>query len=285
MPTLPTRADVTLVVVTFNSAHCIDRIAPVLGRFDHVIVVDNASEDDTCARVRAQLPRAKLIQASTNLGFGAANNLALARTSTRFAFLMNPDCLPDETCIDALLAAAQEFPGAAILAPQIVRKDGSLEVSYRWPSTRWRSRGPGASGPCCVGFATGAALLLNLPVMRGPGFFDERFFLYYEDEDLCLRAFEAGLEIILVPAARMVHLSRGSTAGRRALHFEYLRGFHHAQSKVRFAALHQGGQTARALRRRVLALALAALPARLLWPHPRYLARLAGRVAGLLRYR
>lgn len=280
-----TRDDITLVMVTFNSAHCIDRIAPLLGQVGQVIVVDNASEDDTCDRVRTLLPQAQLIQAPTNLGFGAANNRALARVSTRYAFLMNPDCLPDDACLDALLAAAHEYPQAAILAPQILRRDGSLEVSYRWPSTRWSSRGPGASGPCCVGFATGAALLLNLPVMRPVGFFDEGFFLYYEDEDLCLRTFEAGLEIILVPAARMVHLSRGSTAGPRALYFEYLRGFHHAQSKIRFALLHQGPAQARALRRRVLGLALASVLPRLLWPHPRYLARLTGRIAGLIRLR
>jgi len=282
-PAHPGRDDVCMIVVTFNSRHCIDRIAPVLADFRHVIVVDNASEDDTRECVSAALPHAELIASPVNLGFGAANNLALNRTLAPYAFLMNPDCLPTSECIDTLLEAASRFPEAAILAPQLQRDAHTLEISYRWPSRVWRSRGPGADGPCCVGFVSGAAMMLNRQVMQAVGFFDEDFFLYYEDEDLCLRTFEAGRAIILVPSARLTHLSRGSSRGGAPLRIEYLRGFHHAQSKILFTSKHEGTQKARALRSKTLALAWLTLIPRLLLPSPRYLSRLLGRIVGLHR--
>ena len=277
------RDDVCIIVVTFNSRHCIDRIAPVLAEFRHVIVVDNASEDDTRECVRAALPNAELIASPVNLGFGAANNLALNRTRTRYALLMNPDCLPTAACIDTLLEAADRFPEAAMLAPQLQRDADALEISYRWPSSLWRSRGPGADGPCCVGFVSGAAMLLNHRIMQEVGFFDEDFFLYYEDEDLCLRTFRAHKAIIVVPSARLIHLSRSSSRGGAPLRVEYLRGFHHAQSKILFATKHHGPRQARALRTRTLALAWLSLIPRLMLPSPRHLSRLLGRIAGLHR--
>ena len=126
-------------------------------------------------------------------------------------------------------------------------------------------------------------MLLNMAAMREVGFFDETFFLYYEDEDLCQRVFLARRNIVLMPQVSITHLSRGSVKGRSPLRSEYLRGYHHAQSKLVFERKYFGGPAARALRRKTLALALLTLLPRLLLPQPRYLARLVGRLAGLWR--
>ncbi len=127
-------------------------------------------------------------------------------------------------------------------------------------------------------------MLLNMTVMRDVGFFDETFFLYYEDEDLCQRVFEAGKEIIVVPQVEITHLSRGSVKGSSPLRSEFIRGYHHAQSKLIFAGKHIGNAKAVSLRWKTLILALLTLIPRLLLPQPKYLARLIGRIAGLWNY-
>jgi N-acetylglucosaminyl-diphospho-decaprenol L-rhamnosyltransferase len=273
---------VTVVVVTFNSAHCVAALARSLASFAHVIVVDNASQDQTREAVSQGMPHARWIGNQRNMGFGAANNLALRQVRTRFAFLLNPDCEASPDDVAALLQAGRIYPGFAIIVPQLTQPSGRPDVNYRWPSTDRASRGPAADGPCCVGFVCGAAMLFNMEVMREVGFFDESFFLYYEDDDLCRRAVDCGRQLLVIPSVRVVHRSRGSVGGAQRWRSEYWRGYHHAQSKIRFAAKYQGVPRARQLRRRVLLLALLALPLRLLLPVPRHVGRLAGRIAGLL---
>jgi GT2 family glycosyltransferase len=197
--------------------------------------------------------------------------------------LINPDCLPDAAFFAGITQAATLFPDAAILAPHLLRRNGDVELSYRWPATHWAAQGPQAVGPCSVGFVCGAVMLVNLHAMQSVGFFDETFFLYYEDEDLCQRVFLAQRGIVLVPEVSIVHLSRGSVRGRHPLRSEYLRGYHHAQSKLVFERKYFGELATSALRRKTLALAILTLVARLLVPQPRYLARLIGRIVGLVR--
>lgn len=273
---------ITTLLVTFNSAHCIESLASRLPKHLPVIVVDNASEDDTVSNVQQFLPHATLIINNNNVGFGGANNIGIAQANTSHVLLLNPDCLPDPTLYEQLAAAIDSFPEAAIIAPQIIRRDGSLEVSYRFPKTHWKSLGQGAEGPCCVGFASGAALLLNKKTMFEVGYFDENFFLYYEDEDLCQRVFDAQKELIIYPSAQVIHLSRGSVKGKSPLKSEYLRGYHHAQSKLLFEFKYVGSASRTKLRYKTLVLAVLNLLVRLLFPQPKYVARLIGRIKGLI---
>jgi len=275
--------DITVIVVGYNSAHCIEALKAGLSPESPLIFVDNASDDNSTASVRAHFGHARIFVNSKNLGFGAANNRALAAVTTPYALLLNPDCLPTKEFFDGLLHAAARFPDAAIMAPHLIRRNGTPEVSYRWPATHWDSTGPAASGPCCVGFVCGAVMLLNMAVMKKVGFFDETFFLYYEDEDLCLRVFLASEQIVVVPELEITHLSRGSVKGPNPLKSEFIRGYHHAQSKLVFERKYFGVAHARRLRWKTLGLAVLTLVPRLLLQQPRYLARLLGRIAGLCR--
>jgi GT2 family glycosyltransferase len=277
--------NVTVVVVTYNSAHCLPGLSGGLQTMHNIIVVDNASDDDLQTQLPLTLPKASLLRNARNLGFGAANNRALAQVKTPYALLLNPDCLPTKEFLDGLLQAAAVYPNAAIVAPHLIRRNGTPEVSYRWPATHWVSRGPKADGPCCVGFVCGAVMLLNMDVMKRVGFFDETFFLYYEDEDLCQRVFLAGQQIVVVPNVEITHLSRGSVKGPNPLKSEFIRGYHHAQSKLVFERKYFGVAHATRLRWKTLLLALLTLVPRLLLPQPRYLARLFGRIVGLFRAR
>lgn len=273
--------ELTVIIVTYNSAHCIEDLAPELKAVPNVVFVDNASTDDTVKKIKEYLPNARLLLNDQNQGFGSANNRALRLVSTPFALLLNPDTLPDHNFFENMILAANEFPETAMIGPQLVRRNNSEEINYRWPASYWVSKGPGADGPCCVGFLCGAAILLNMKNMLSVGFFDEDFFLYYEDEDLSQRAFKAFAPIIVVPSVRLKHLSRGSVKGHTPLRSEFLRGYHHAQSKILFEQKH--GKDASWLRWKTLGLALLLLPLRLLVPHPKYTVRLLGRVVGLIR--
>lgn len=275
---------VTAISVTHNSKHCIDALAKSLAALGRIIIVDNGSSDGCPQKIEDALPQAHLIQSERNLGFGAANNRALDLVQTPYALLLNPDCIVASSEIEHLLTVATAYPEAAMIAPQLVRSGGLYEISYRWPTGTWRSTGPIASGACCVGFVSGAAMLLNMAVMRDIGFFDERFFLYYEDEDLCQRIFSAKRQIIIAPEARFTHLSRGSVRGKHPLRAEFFRGYHHAQSKLIFEQKHHSTESANKLRWRTLLLALLTIIPRLLVPQPKYLARLFGRIIGLCQF-
>ena len=276
---------VTIISVTYNSRHCIALLQAALRDCPHVVIVDNDSHDGTVDAVTQLLPHATVLRNQHNLGFGAANNRALDEVSTPYALLLNPDCDITSVAIAQLVAAAHDWPDAAILAPQLVDSHGHAQINYRWSRSQWKSKGPAASADCCVGFVTGAVMLFNMAVMRQIGFFDEDFFLYYEDDDLCQRVFAQHRQIVIVPDIQVAHRSRGSVGGRSRWRPEYIRGFHHAQSKIIFAAKHQSLAKARRLRWRVLGLALLSFPLRCLVPQPRYVARLCGRIAGLIHQR
>ncbi|MEY3613646.1 MAG: N-acetylglucosaminyl-diphospho-decaprenol L-rhamnosyltransferase, partial [Pseudomonadota bacterium] len=230
-------------------------------------------------------PHATVLAHDRNLGFGAANNRALARVNTPFALLLNPDCELSPEQLAQLLASADQFPEAAMLAPQLVDAKGHPEVNYRWPSTLWPSKGPGATGPTSVGFVCGAAMLLRMSACQPTGFFDETFFLYYEDDDLCLRFFKAGLPMVVVPTVQALHRSRGSVKGKSLWRSEYWRGYHHAQSKLIFARKHSSAAAAERLRRQLIWQTVLALPLRVMLFSPKLIARMWGRFNALTQWK
>lgn len=282
---MPSLNDVTVIVVTRDSAHCLQGLDPLLSQCRQVIISDNASTDGTADQAATLWPHAQVLRHDRNLGFGAANNRALERVATPWAFLLNPDCAVTVPQLGELLAVSEQWPDASVIAPQLVGVNGMLEVNYRWPRTAWEAQGPEAQGPLCVGFVCGAAMLMRLERFEGIGFFDERFFLYHEDDDLCLRLFQARRALIVVPSVHAVHRSRGSARGASPWRHEYVRGYHHAQSKLIFAVKHGTVSQAVGERRRLLCLTLLVLPLRILAFSPRMIARMWGRLRGLLDWR
>jgi N-acetylglucosaminyl-diphospho-decaprenol L-rhamnosyltransferase len=278
-------SQVTVIIVTFNSAHCLPALGKALTQLPHVIVVDNGSDDNCATQTPAHLPQAQVLALPANWGFGAANNRALAQVQTPFALLLNPDCEITPQAVEQLLRTAAQWPEVAMVAPQLLQANGQPEVNYRWPHLLWHSRGPAVTeGPACVGFVCGAAMLLRMSAYQGQ-FFDEQFFLYYEDDDLCTRLFKQRQAMIIDPAATATHRSRGSVRGRSPLRSEYLRGYHHAQSKLIYARKYQSTTAARQQQRKLLWQTVLALPLRLLAYNPRLLARMWGRLQGVRHWK
>jgi GT2 family glycosyltransferase len=212
MSEAPAEHAITPVLVTYNSAGILPWSLPALAGCREVIVVDNRSGDDTVATARRLLPQVKVIAAEGNLGFGRANNLGLAAVTTPYALLLNPDARLAPTALQALLDAARRYPDAAVLAPVLFDAPGVVGDFFRGPY--WQPAvkpAPLPEGDLCADFVTGAAMLLNMAKMREVGFFDPWFFLYCEDDDLCLRVRQAGHPIVVVAAATMEHKTRQSS--------------------------------------------------------------------------
>jgi N-acetylglucosaminyl-diphospho-decaprenol L-rhamnosyltransferase len=284
--------DITVVIVTYFSASCIAPLAAVLNKIKNVKFVDNGSTDNTKDLIENLIPHADVIALPANIGFGSANNRAFTKCKTAYVAIVNPDIEFSLLALEKLLATADQFPNAAFVAPQLIDREGKLDISYRFPryfggASAWKAKAQPAEALTCVGFASGAFLLAKRDALTRLNGFDEAFFLYYEDDDLCTRAFNAGMQIIIDPSAVVTHFSRGSVKTTSNLRAEYFRAKHHTYSKLLFQRKHD---TAYSNSKRTLKLAqlwltaLIALPIRILVPSKKYsayLGRVCGRISGL----
>ena len=225
--------DLAIVIVTYNSAHVIEDLldslpAAVGSLTSDVVVVDNGSSDST-TDVVAQRDDCTLIE-STNRGYAAGINTGVAAAqSARATLVLNPDVrlLPQAAAI--MLSVADG--GCGIVAPQVRGDDGRLHLSLRREPTilrelgLTRSRIPALSeyvsrssdylAPASVDWALGAVLLVTRECADAIGEWDESFFLYSEETDLCARARDAGFEVRYEPTAVAVHIGAQSGADER----------------------------------------------------------------------
>jgi GT2 family glycosyltransferase len=193
----PESTRVTAVLVTHNSAGVIiDALASLAAIL--AIVVDNGSGDGTCDLVTKRFPATTILSSTTNVGFGRANNLALGRVKTEFAFLLNPDARLVPETLPELLRAADRYPDAAILAPVLADASGRREPSVRVPFLDRRRHGSKLDiheprGDTCVEMVSGAAMLVRMSAL-GPRreLFDPNIFLYFEDDDACMQLRRSG---------------------------------------------------------------------------------------------
>ena len=209
-----------------------------------VIVVDNASRDDSAAV--AEAAGARVIRNAANLGFGAGCNFGMDAAETEFVLLANPDTRLDAAAIERLIAAADAFPDAAILAPMLCDERGErvrswdVEQLHRRKLSRKRGAEPWPEGPLCAEFLSGACMLLR----ASDGLrFNEDFFLFYEDDAICAAARAKGRALVLVPDAVMRHAGGGSSAPSQAL--SAFKARHMAWSRLHYMALMRGSAAAR----------------------------------------
>lgn len=240
------------------------------GRSIDFWVVDNGSTDDTVATLRAQYRWVHLIDAGRNLGFGAGNNLALGQCRGRLVLLLNPDTVITRAADgrDAITVLADELecaPDVALVGPRLVYGDGTPQSSRRrfptlamglmestllerwFPGNRWARRYHLDDVPADrvqdVDWVTGACMLVRREALAQVGLFDEGFFMYSEELDLCKRLRAAGWRVVYQPQATVVHYegqSSGQVVARRQVLFN--------TSKVRYFDKHVGAVSATVLR-------------------------------------
>jgi GT2 family glycosyltransferase len=211
------------------------------------IVVDNASQDGSVAAIRAAFPSVEVVERAERHGFGANHNAALARAEGRHVLLLNADAHPEPGALDALAAHLDAHPAVGVAGPRILHPDGQQQPSA-WPfptvsglvadalslGRRDTAQSTGLASRR-VGWVLGAAVMGPRRALLDVGGFDERFFMYQEDVDLCRRLADAGHESHYVPAAVVVHEGQGSTrelADARAVEM--------SRSRVRYLREHHG---------------------------------------------
>ncbi|MBE0530660.1 MAG: glycosyltransferase family 2 protein [Rhodospirillales bacterium] len=244
----PAQADpwsrVAVVTVTHHSAALIEKCLASVARAAQVIVVDNASDDDTPTMVRRASTKAQVIANSVNRGFGAGCNQGLEKIAVEFALLLGPDSTIDDASLAALVDAADRWPEAGLLGPAIIAPDGHVELSHdlglfeRIAAGRRLDGNLVPGGPLCANHLSGAVLLVRMSALQQVGGFDSNIFLYYEDDDLCIRMRRAGHSLILVPEARATHIGGG--ASRPGLGIHWRKFWHMAWSRLYIEAKYHG---------------------------------------------
>ncbi len=203
--------DISVIIVTYQTADliipCLESVFGNRGCDFEVHIVDNASTDQTLDFIRQGFPDVHLIANTSNRGFSAANNQALRNCRGEFILFLNPDTQVKPDTFTRSLAYMRKVPHVGLGGPKILNPDGSLQesISYRYPGEKYGKKNlPPMKGTiACV---LGAAMVARREAIDGIGGFDEDFFLYGEDEDLCLRIRKTGWEIGFIEEAVVVHL-------------------------------------------------------------------------------
>ena len=220
----------TISIVNYKTPQlvieCIDslkRFAPSRARLD-LVIVDNASGDDSLARIGAAHPDVRLIDAGANLGFAGGNNLALQSCTSEFVLLLNSDALVEAGTLDGLLQSLEDNPQVGAVGARVVNASDGADQDYpcRFPSlaemVRRALRGPqypaaGQQAPVALERLHGACMLLRGELLRSVGLLDDGFFMYDEDVDWCVRARKQGWQLWLLPQLRVLHHG-GKSSGR-----------------------------------------------------------------------
>jgi GT2 family glycosyltransferase len=196
---------VTLGIVTYNSAEIIKKTFIPIAGIKQKIIVDNNSSDDTINVLRQFSPDTFLIANKENRGFATGCNQIINLAKTKYILLLNPDLYIGIAAISLLLTEAEKYPQAAIIAPVLRYQDGRIQRSFL-PFNELVADSQSMLEVFMVEHVIGAAMLINTEMVKRIGCFDEDFFLYGEDEDLCLRVRNAGYRIIIITKAEAVHL-------------------------------------------------------------------------------
>jgi N-acetylglucosaminyl-diphospho-decaprenol L-rhamnosyltransferase len=256
--------DVSISLVNTNSRELLLACLESLQGVDaEIVVLDNASEDGSAEAVRERFPEVRLIEQRHRAGFGANHNTVIRATTGRFVYVLNEDTTSADWGFDRMVAHLDANPRVAALAPRLEYPDGRLQSSaWRFPTPAVAALGlltlsragvvlSGGSETRDVDWAMAAALLVRREALDEVGLFDEDFFIYSEETDLCLRLRRAGWRTQYFPSVTVVHHESQFSAGipERRIN-EMWRGRHrywrkhHSPTGARVAALATGAQYA-----------------------------------------
>jgi GT2 family glycosyltransferase len=240
----------SIVIVNYNTGKlledCLRSIyANANGMPFDVWVVDNNSVDSSTAMVRSAFPKVRLIENGSNVGFSKANNIALSRCESEYILLLNPDTLVIGDAIDRMVDFMEEHPTVGIAGCKVLNGDHTLQLACRrsiptpkvaffrmtglsrlFPNSKamaqYNLTFKDANEKQEVDAVSGAFLMARRKTIEDIGFLDERFFMYGEELDWCLRAKRAGWMVMYNPEAEIIHYKGESTKSnsrRAALEF------------------------------------------------------------------
>lgn len=184
----------------------------------HLLVLDNASIDETPAILRAQTPDVEVVASSENLGYAGGNNLAMRHALAHGAellFLVNNDTRLHPQCVSLLVEEIRQPPACGAVGPMVYTWDNWQTISSAGGAVDWAAADAinvgagevdqGQYAARSVDFVNGCGIMVSKTAIERVGMIDERFFMYWEETDWCLRMHEAGLDVRYQPAAKLQH--------------------------------------------------------------------------------
>ncbi len=208
---------IAVIVVTHDSARHLPGLAaallPQLGGDDELLLVDNASSDDTLTVAHSLGERVVVLPTGANLGFAAGCQAGARATRAPLLLFLNPDCEPQGGCLDALRAAARTQPAWGAWQAAVMLPDGRINTSggvvhyigVGWAGNCDKPADALPGGPTEIAFPSGAAMVVRRSAWERLGGLEPWYFMYAEDLDLGLRLWLAGLGVGIVPGARVTH--------------------------------------------------------------------------------
>jgi GT2 family glycosyltransferase len=232
--------DVSVVIVSWNTRHylvdCVRSLLAHRGSYVlEIIVVDNASQDDSVASLRRDFPEVTVVENERNLGFARANNQGIGIARGRYVCLVNSDVLLLEDSVGSMLNYMESNEEVGVLGPKLLWKDRTLQGSCRKFPSLWNTLCPAIgltglfprvaflSGEHMVGFfrhdhvadvdaVVGAFMMVRGSALQDVGGMDEQYFMYCEEVDWCKRFADAGWRVRFFPATQVIHYGGGSSS-------------------------------------------------------------------------
>lgn len=243
--------EISIVIVNYNVKHFLEQCLMAIERAKHnlaieTIVVDNASVDGSQTLLKKKFPQVRLIENHKNLGFGRANNQALKIARGKYVLILNPDTLIQEDTLQVLKNFLDEHPEASLVGCKLINPDGTFQIASRrsiptpwvafakisglsriFPKTKIFGRynltylSPEIESE--VDILSGSLMMARKDALEKVGYFDEDYFMYGEDIDLCYKIKKAGGKIYYTPRTKAIHYKGEST---KKGEFSYITNFY-----------------------------------------------------------
>jgi GT2 family glycosyltransferase len=218
--------NLSVVIVTLKSEKVINKCINSIGQNVPVIVVENSNNQKFKHDLESRYKNLKCILSGSNLGMGAGNNVGIKTATTDYVFILNPDATLETNALDELFLASKKIPEFTILSP--------INVDLNFPNYKIKKIPKEGNTPFQVDSVDGFSMLLNKNKFNNDIYFDENFFLYLENNDLCIRVKRAGGSVYIVPTAKINHGGSKTVDSKYKDEVELSRNWHWIWSKFYF---------------------------------------------------
>ena len=229
------RQNLSVVIVTIKSENVVHDCIKSINQDLPIIVVEQSNNSNFKEELENKYKNLKCILSQSNLGMGTGNNIGIKAAKTEYILILNPDVILEKNTIEELFLAANELPDFTILAPLEKNHKNYGKIIEKEISNQNFSE-----SPFKVDFVDGFAMLLNKKKFKEIDYFDENFFMYLENNDLCKRVFNKGGSIFIVPKSKINHLAAKAVNEKFSVEIEYSRNLHWIWSKYYFNKKHFG---------------------------------------------
>ena len=232
------RQNLTVIIVTFKSENVVHNCIQSIGSDIKILIIDNSNSKEFKENLENKYKNVTCILSEKNSGMGAGNNLGIKKIKTDFVFILNPDIVLEPNSIDMLIEESKKLQSFGIISP--------IEVNEDYPNYKLidnSKKNNDSKEPFKVKSVDGYSMLINLKRLNQINnfyYFDENFFMYLENDDLCKRLNKKNENIYIIPKSKIKHLGGQAVNDKYKTEIELSRNWHWVWSKFYFNKKHYG---------------------------------------------